>query len=70
MKNFQSARATFEELTAADPNNAEDRRRLALAYQKIGGLDESLSKNKDALRNYQKASVVNEALMRADPNNA
>ena len=70
MKHYQSSLATFEELSAADPNHAEDQRRLGLAYQKVGAIEESLGNNRAALENYQKVSALTEARMRTDPNNA
>lgn len=70
MRNYRSALSTFEELVAADPNSAEDRRDLSHAYQKVGSMEESLGKNKEALQDYLKASAMHEAMMRADPNNA
>ncbi len=70
MKNYQSSLSTFQALSAADPNNAEDRRRLGLAYQKVGDVEKSLGDNRQALENYRKASALSEAEMRDDPNNA
>jgi tetratricopeptide (TPR) repeat protein len=69
MRNYQSARATFGSLLAEDPNNQADRRRLGLSYEKIGGVQESLGNNQDALQNYNKASDLDRELVRADPNN-
>ena len=70
MKNYQSSLGTFQGLSAADPNNAEDRRRLGLAYQKVGGIEESLGNNRQALEDYLKSSALSEADMHDDPNNA
>jgi eukaryotic-like serine/threonine-protein kinase len=69
-KDYQSARATFASLVAANPNDQADRRRLGLTYQKIGGVQESLGNNKEALQNYLNAAELDREAVRADPNNA
>ena len=69
-KNYQSARATFASLLAANPNDQAYRRRLGLTYQKIGGVQESLGNNKDALQNYLNAAGLDREAIRADPENA
>jgi non-specific serine/threonine protein kinase/serine/threonine-protein kinase len=70
MRSYQTALWTFEALVAADPNSAEDRRQLAHAYEKVGGIEELLGRNEEALQNYRKASALQEATIRVDPNNA
>ncbi|MBV8050627.1 MAG: tetratricopeptide repeat protein, partial [Acidobacteriaceae bacterium] len=70
MTNYRNALATVRDLITAEPNNAEDQRMMALAYRKIGGIDESLNNPKEALQNYLKASASSEAAMRSDPQNA
>jgi len=70
MDNYRSALATIQDLSAADPTNADARRLLATGYQKVGGAQEELGDLKDALKSYANASAAKEELMRADPSDA
>lgn len=70
MNKYRSALLTIQDLSAADPTNAEARRLLAMGNQKVGGAQEDLGELKAALKSYDNASSVREELMRADPSNA
>ena len=59
----------MESLSAAEPTNAQDQRRLAHAYREVGGIQEDLRNFKEALGYYDKATNINQSLMNADPNN-
>jgi tetratricopeptide (TPR) repeat protein len=59
----------MEALSSEDPTSAEDHRRLAHVYRKVGGIQEDLREYHEALRYYDKAATINESMMKADPNN-
>jgi tetratricopeptide (TPR) repeat protein len=66
---YREALNMADRLSAEDPTNAEDRRRLALAHRKVGGIEEDLRDYPEALKDYAEAAAINESLMNADPSN-
>jgi tetratricopeptide (TPR) repeat protein len=69
MNNYRSALPVIQDLSTADPTNADARRLLATAYQKMGSALEDSGDLKAALKSYEDASDVREGLTRADPSN-
>src|SRR5262249_31088467 len=61
----------YEELVAANPANARDRRNLALTHKQIGALlsHDRIDNKTEALEHYRKALEIDEALAAADPLN-
>ena len=70
LASYRKAREFFEALAGADSSSAEIRSDLALAYQRVGMLEEMIGRPKEALANYHRASQIYEALLAEDPTDA
>ena len=70
LQEYRDLLRTLEQISSADPTNAEARRLVAYGYRKVGGVLEGLGQVNEALADYAKAATVNQGLLDADPGNA
>jgi tetratricopeptide (TPR) repeat protein len=70
LESYHQMQATFEALSAADPQNVQKRHSLSIGYEKIGDVLAAASDTVGALGNYHVALTIRQALSAADQTNA
>jgi len=69
LNSYAQARTTYEDLLAADPDNANYREQIAMTCINMGGVQEAIHDRTAALASYERARKLLEGLDRASPDN-
>jgi tetratricopeptide (TPR) repeat protein len=67
IENYQNARAIFEQLSAAKPEDPAYRRNLGGIHNNLGQIFQTLGKYDEAAEEYEKARTLKETLVEAEP---
>jgi tetratricopeptide (TPR) repeat protein len=69
LKSYRDSLAIRERLTNSDPGNAEWQRDLAIAHNRVGGVQQALGDSASALKSFSSSLTIARSLADSDPGN-